>query len=273
VTDCLDPAWATLALAAQKLADEHRELRDLSVPGCDFDPERHLVDCLPDGMRAGAERKLRSLGLSMPLSLDAYIMARNIKSEAGSGSLAEKVAIGEALVNRSRRDHKSLAQIAMRDGNWFAAQSGSNPAMSTRQDPGLVEIAIANLVLSGQTGGLARGATDYFSPKSYSFADRMAIYEDRVGSRDSSRTGLAWIGPVPGVDPWEQFFMVTVPKTSPTWATQAVAGRQVLAERGAADQPLAICTPSGSGAGFALVGGLALLAATLYAVPKLRRRA
>lgn len=131
-------------------------------------PEKCFVPCAPERMRATTEANLRASGLYPPgksLGMQTYIMARNIGSEAGSrATAAEKLVMGEALISRARASGLTFAQIAMFNGSRFGAQLGRNPAVATARDPFWEDIVAAELVLSGRSGNLGRGATHYFSP-------------------------------------------------------------------------------------------------------------
>lgn len=188
------------------------------------------VPCTAEAMRAATERKLHSLGLypaGKSLPLDVYIMARNIKSEAGSGTGAEKLAIGEALVNRARAKGQSLQRIALYNGRYFGAQWGSNPAVASRQDPHWEDIVAADLVIGGRSGNIARGATHYFGPRAQDAMaragkdakDRWGVVHKWHGYDYGSLKGwgrpVQWVGQIPGIDIERQMLFRSVSSVDP----------------------------------------------------------
>lgn len=219
-----------LAASQVEEARAHRKSRGMGAirSGCSCNQPRPgkaskcIVPCSPESMRATTEAKLRSLGLFKPrqrLSMKSYIMARNIGSEAGSRATgAEKLVMGEALVHRARESGKSFAQIAMYNGTRFAAQMGRNPAVATARDPFWEDIVAAELVLSGRSGNLGRGATHYFSPAGMDAGFRSGkLSRDRLMLYDQWTKGgdlLTWVGYVPGININRQFLLKKQPKTA-----------------------------------------------------------
>jgi hypothetical protein len=190
-------------------------------------------------MRATTEANLRASGLYPPgkrLDLQTYIMARNIGSEAGSRATgAEKLVMGEALINRAREKGKTFAQIALFNGTRFGAQLGTNPAVATARDPFFEDIVAAELVMSGASGNLGKGATHYFSPNTMDAMkrsgkitrDRFDLYDEWTSGRDL----MTWVGYVPGIDINRQFLLRRMPKTAAGRAESArmkPLGRQAL---------------------------------------------
>jgi hypothetical protein len=193
-------------------------------------------------MRATTEANLIASGLypaGKRLDLQTYIMARNIGSEAGSSATgAEKLVMGEALIHRARESGKSFAQIALFNGTRFGAQLGSNPAVATARDPFFEDIVAAELVMSGASGNLGRGATHYFSPngmdamkrRGAGTRDRFALYDQWTSGGDL----IAWVGYVPGVNTDRQFLLKKLPKTDAgraEFARMRPIGRRALANR------------------------------------------
>jgi len=259
------PRWHSQILAA-KAAGGALSLR---VPGCTVidepssaELERGVIPatipCSPEAMRQVAETKLAAAGLRRSLPMAVYALARNVASEAGSGSPEEKIAIAEAALHRARAAHESLLEQMLRDGRYFGRQRGSNPAVATSRDPSFDDIVAAELVLSGTTENFSRGATHYFGPQ---HLDRFDVYE-----RWTRRYGLAWVGPLPGVDPNEQFFMRKVgdsPAERTFWEIQYAAGRAVLAAGAQPPEPIAVCPEGLRGSALATIGALTALAASL----------
>lgn len=237
-----------------------------------------VVRCDPERMRQAAEAFLRETGFfprSKSLSFDVYAMARNIKSEAGSGTGSEKLAIGEALINRAREKGVSMFSLMSR-GGFFSRQRGCSPCVSSRQDPEVEDIIAAELVLAGKSGGIARGATHYFSPRSQNASfrrgttskDALTIYNSWTGGGDL----LAWVGYVPGIDLGRQMFFRRMPKSDAGrqfHAAMRLIGRSALQQ---STPPEVLAAPlcglalgAGDGAPLVLVGGLGLLLASATA--------
>lgn len=235
-------------------------------------PQKCFVPCDPEAMRATTEANLRALGLypaGKRLRMDIYIMARNIGSEAGSRATgAEKLVMGEALVHRARASNKTFAQIAMFNGNRFGAQLGRNPAVATARDPFWEDIVAAELVITGHSGNLGRGATHYFAPaamdaqkrKRGAGRNRFELYDQWTSGRDL----LTWVGYIPGVDINRQFLLRKMPKTAAGRAAHArmrPIGRRALA----ATMPPEIfraptCDPTRDRGKKVLVAGVVMLA-------------
>lgn len=200
-----------------------------------------IVPCAPESMRAKAEARVKALGLyprSRSLSLDAYTIARVIRSEAGSGSIPEKVLMATSTIARAALDGDPISKIAMKDGKRYGKQSGTNPAVASSKDPTWEEIAIAEMALTGVFGGFGGGATHYFSPrimdawhKDGRTKDRWGTYATWTDGWGSSKWGYAWVGPVPGIDHNEQFLMKRVPKNSPEWRDAYDAGKAALGDK------------------------------------------
>lgn len=211
--------------------------------GCRADSSG-VVPCDPETMRADAERKLHQLGLfphAKRLTMNVYAMARNIHSEGGRGSGAEKLVLGEALVNRARQKGTSLLGLMSRSGR-FARQKGCNPCVSSSQDPSWDDIVAAMLVLAGQSAGISRGATHYFSPRAQDSLFKSGRI--RLSARqvyDSWTSGgdlLTWVGHIPGIDTHRQMFFRKEPKT--------LAGRaRSTSMRKAGSAALGMPTPAG----------------------------
>lgn len=202
-------------------------------------PAKCFVPCSPEQMRATTEGNLHASGLYPPhkrLDMQTYIMARNIGSEAGSRATgAEKLVMGEALIHRARQSGKTFAQIALYNGTRFAAQLGRNPAVATARDPFWEDIVAAELVMSGASGDLGRGATHYFAPNGMDALKRRGGSRDRFELYDewtSGRDLLTWVGYIPGIDINRQFLLKKMPKSAAGRAESArmrPLGRQALA--------------------------------------------
>lgn len=213
------------------------------------------VSCDPDVMRARTEEQL-----GRPLSLDAYSVARNVASEAGEGTLAEKIAIAEAAVNRARADGISISRLVMKDGRRYAKQSGLNPRVASSQDPMLEDLVAAELALAGRTGRLARGATHYFAPRYYGETSLRELFQRWASGWGSPTMGLAWVGPIAGVRPRSQFFMRATTKSGASSAYQAGLEAALYGEA----PPEELCQKSSAGTVVAFLGLAALGGAAWY---------
>lgn len=272
--------WGVAVAAADQLA-RRRGLGAFTVPGCKVvdNPSAaqvaagvvpKTIPCAPATMRAAVERQLHAAGLleqGRALSSEVYSLARNVASEAGGGSFGERVAMAEAGVNRARLEGVSIDRLMMRDGKLYGRQSGSNPRVASSKDPTWVDLVIADLAITGQTGAYTRGATHYFSPDAQDSLFRTGRVPDdrsRIYERWTKTYGLMWVGPIPGIDPSEQFLMVDVGTSHPLFSQQYRAGLAAL--RG--DDPgAALCVdPPAGGAVVAVIGGLALVAGVGFAV-------
>src|SRR5262245_17866967 len=97
-SDTCFPWWhAVLAPLTQKRSY-------VLASGCPIGSDGN-ASCSPEAMRAHAEALLRSSGwwpANKTLTLEVYTLARYVASEVGSGTTEERVAVGEAAVNRAR---------------------------------------------------------------------------------------------------------------------------------------------------------------------------
>lgn len=236
--------------------------------GCPIGEEKtSLISCDPEAMRKKTEELLRRWGFyssSKRLTMDVYAMARNIASEAGSGTGAEKIAIGEALVNRAREKRVTMFSLMTRDGH-FGRQYGCNPCVSSARDPSWEDIYTAELVLSGKSGNLIKGATHYYAP-----ADQDAMFRSGRDPKDAltvydkwtagSSGALTWVGYIPGIDIRRQFFMKA--SQGPVPADWRATGRAAVT----AKMPPGIFDAKTCGAGSTLaVVGVGMAVSTLVA--------
>lgn len=263
---CGQMAWIR---AAEVAPAQHAP--KLKVAGCPADASG-VVRCTPTSMRASVDAQLHELGLFRPhdtLSLDAYSIARNIQSEASTGSLAEKAAIAQSALNRARRDGISISQLTMRDGTRYARQMGRNPRVASSQDPTWQDVVLAIMALRGELQGTAKGATHYFSPKVQDSLYRQGrVSSDRwdIYNRWTKSWGYAWVGPIGGIDPHKQFLMREVDKDSPEFWAMHEAGKRSLAGPGGR----AGCPIPKAGVAIGVLGVGALVASSIYLYRRLR---
>lgn len=219
-------------LAAQSWANK------IIPSGCSADGTGSVA-CAPETMRARAEAWLRD---NVPdvltlvggtLHQDTYTFARYMHSEVGSGTIAERVAVGEAAVNQAKHRAGVL-------GNWrakintmlipngkygaihcpaaYCASLGksadcncANRWAATTRDPSVLSLALANLVVTGASDNFANGVMTQWGPEylKNSNGTRMGAGTTRARvetfiryAASSSGGRYFWVGSVPGVDPW-----------------------------------------------------------------------
>lgn len=227
------------------------------------------VACSPESMRANAEAQIGE-----PLSLEAYTLARYMQSEVGSGTLEERVAVGEAAVNRSKKLPRGVLDLLLyRQGNpshpnygYYGPIHGEGGVTTapygrwaaTSRDPTYLTIKLAKLVADGKSGNFARGADDQDG------LEYTAAFPDPAAKvRFQANKGSYWIGLLPGVDHWRTFLWrdYGVRPTSPEGAALLAQGLAAVADRSrpqwSPDLPICSRFAGSAGAAVALVGGLA----------------
>lgn len=223
------------------------------------------VHCDPESMRADAEAQLAQLGFARALSLEAYTLARYMQGEVGNGTIEERAAVGEAAVNRAKRegaDANGLLLYRQPQGHpnrgFYGPIHGLGTGVSTapygrwattNADPTLLTLLIAELVASGKTYGFASGADDQDGPEAWINQGQGSLtgYVQNL-----ARNGKFWVGPLPGVDHWRTFLQFT-PGPNPFVDKDALLQRGIAALSLPAERPqwptdLAICSkPAGKG--------------------------
>lgn len=198
-------------------------------------------------MRASAEAWLAShypQALAMiggSLSQDVYTYARYMHSEVGSGTVEERVAVGEAGLNRAKMSGRSISQLLMPSG-YYGPIHGSDTYCTilgydcmnkkgvccapfhrwaaTSRDPSVMSLLLAALVVSGASGDFAQGADDQAGPEAWVSQGQAALngYVQKLAN-----AGKYWAGPLPGVNHWHTFLTIT-----PDIITRAATGKQLL---------------------------------------------
>ena len=242
------------------------------------------VTCRPEDMRAQAERVM-----GVPVSLEAYTLARYMQSEVGTGTIEERVAVGEAAVNRGRLEKGLLQLLLYRQSSghanygWYGPIHGGSTATApygrwaaTSKDPTVGTMRLALLIMSGGSGNFNRGADDQ---------NGLQYYNDPEGDvRKKAAAKSYWVGPLPGVDPWHTFlyrkygYSMTSPEGMALLnrGLNYVSQRKRVGSKWASTLPTEnpTCTAFSGGAivGFFLLGSAAL-AGAIYAgrVVALRR--
>jgi hypothetical protein len=228
--------------------------------GCSLNAQGN-IGCAPEAMRTNAEAQLQRLApglFSGRLSLEAYTLARYMASEVGSGTVEERVAVGEAAVNQAKRRPGSSSILNVLLYNQSAGHpnygfygpihgpDGVTTApyrrwASTRLDPTVLTLLLANLIVTGQSNNFARGAddqSDLFNRKAY---------PNPVGTLQFMATkGNYWVGPLPGVDHRKTFLFRNFgfSPVSPQGAALLMQGIAAVSSNAAPDWPanLPICT-------------------------------
>ncbi len=202
------------------------------------------IPCSPESMRANAEQRLQQAGYLSSLSLDAYTLARYMQGEVGNGTIEERVAVGEAAVNRARREGTSINGLLLYrqpaghpNRGFYGPIHGVGTGVSTAPygrwattaaDPTLLTVLLANLVITGESADFANGADDQDGPEAWISQGQAALnnYVARLASQ-----GKYWVGPLPGVDHWRTFLQITpgVSASSPAGQALMQRGMEALA--------------------------------------------
>lgn len=180
------------------------------------------VACSPETMRAQAEAFLRAGGFLRNLSLETYTLARYMQGEVGgghgAGTLEEAVAVGEAAVNRAKREGKkdatSILLYRQHPGHpnygFYGPIHGAGGTSSapygrwatTHADPTVLACLLADLITSGRSGNFNRGADDQAGLQ---YAANFPSVEGAL--RSWANRHLFWVGPLPGVNHWRTFLV------------------------------------------------------------------
>jgi len=203
------------------------------------------IPCNPEAMRAKAEQQLHAFGVNLRLSLETYTLARYMQGEVGSGTLEERVAVGEAAVNRAKlwklpMGVLSLLLFRQPEGHpnrgWYGPIHGVGTGVetapygrwaTTSKDPTVLTTLLADLVMSGRSDNFSRHADDQAGPEHWIPRGQTALhnYVRRIASE-----GRYWVGPLPGVDHWHTFLQWTPSKLQR--AALGQAGLDALVARG-----------------------------------------
>jgi hypothetical protein len=242
------------------------------------------VPCAPAKLAAFGEGWLKAnhldvlvlIGGALPQPL--YTLARYMQSEMGSGSITERVAVGQAAMNKSKGRVDDLLLYRQPTTSPFRGfygpihgPLGTSTApfgrwAATTIAPTLGTLVIAAFVWSGKTAGFTDGTTqwgpEYLKDASTGKHMKYGTSSERVLSfvryAASSQGGtLYWVGPLPGVDPWTTWVAKRGPAAN-TVGGQALimvgagglpldtSGRPV---RRRAPMPTEVCAVTGSGEG------------------------
>lgn len=174
------------------------------------------------------------------ITLDELTGARLIASEHASGTPVEQACIADSECNRAQRRGLSLFDSVTR-GHGFGKQGRERPA-STRRDPNQGHLWVSQSVVAGDARGISGEAIRFYDPLILQKQNRRYLkwlasgrigkkpaivscdaltlleawsydYGKKGGNRcppDRSKPGrntLAWVGPIPGVDPLRLLLM------------------------------------------------------------------
>ena len=176
--------------------------------------------CPPETMRARAEAQLKASGhwaKDKKLTLGTYTLARYMHGEVGSGTVEERVAVGEAAVNQARTGYKGLPPekgvvnlllyrtagkssygyygrinlerdgVTVNTGRWA----------QTSVEPSVLTAILADLVMTDSSGDFAQGANDQ---DGLEYKRYFPVPMDRI--MKYAARGSYWVGPLVGIDHW-----------------------------------------------------------------------
>jgi hypothetical protein len=206
--------------------------------GCALNDQGNIA-CSPESMRANAETRLKQLApglFSGKLSLEAYTLARYMQSEIGNGTIEERVAVGEAAVNRAKLRGKSVLNVLLYNqgvghpnygfygpihGPTGVTTAPYRRWASTRLDPSVLTLLLGDLIASGRSHNFARLADDQSN-----LFNRNAYPNPAATLQSTATRGNYWVGPLPGVDHRRTFLMrqYGVQPTSPQGMTLLARG-------------------------------------------------
>lgn len=197
--------------------------------GCSPDANGN-IQCAPETMRAGAEKQLQASEFwprEKPLDLATYTLARYMQSEVGSGTAEERVAVGEVAVNRAllrKQDVNGLLLYTQPNGlygqiNVPGKGNINRRFAATSRDPSILTALLADLVISGKSENISRGADDQ---DGLEFKKYFPVPMNRI--LNEAKNGRYWVGPVPGVDHWKTTLYRTY-----GYKTESPEGRALIA--------------------------------------------
>lgn len=213
------------------------------VPLCSVDenpesPTYGFVPCPVEKLRAHAEKILNGLGIwKGKLPLAVYLLARNVKSEIGNGTVEEKMTIALTTKNEAKRRGKSVEDLILLNGGARGSDGACRTRLSAQEpiscrlpfvgkindpvrgsvfgrftssskEPDAEAIMIAAFALRGDAGvspnDFVRGGND----QAASFI---------INPKDSARRKKQyWVGALPGVNARHVMIMRTRPDLDPT---------------------------------------------------------
>lgn len=209
--------------------------------GCSLDDTGN-VPCSPSSLRDKAQAWLAANApqvfplIGGSLSQLTYTFARYMHSEVGSGTIEDRVAVGEAGVNQAQRRAgvlgswtTAIGKMLVPNGLYgaihapdaYCASIGKPPRCNaanrwaaTSRDPSIMSLLLAHLVVSGASGNFANGAETQWGPDAFRFSDKSKIDSPAQVERfvkAVANQGYYWVGPLAGVDPWHTFLVKKMP--------------------------------------------------------------
>jgi hypothetical protein len=206
-----------------------------------------------------------------------------MEGEVGSGTVEDRVAVGEAAFNRGKRTPQGVVNLLLYRqpaghpnrgmyGPIHGVGTGTSTApygrwATTSADPTVLTLLLADLVVSERSGNFTDGADDQDGPEAWISKGQTSLnnYIQRLASE-----GKYWIGPRPGVDHWHTFLQYTpgIKATSPEGQALVARGRAALQlprQRAVWPADLPICSGGGGGGGGPSGGEIVLAIAGLAA--------
>lgn len=174
-------------------------------------PAPGFVPCQPEALRGRAEKER-----GQKVSLDAYSLARLIRSEFPHSSIETKAAAIECVINRARLLKISPTDLLLKNEHnvGLYGRITQGRGFDTSLDPTVGDLCVADFVLAGKSENLARHGDSYAHP---------------AWSRDLSPwlSQGVWVGHLPNVPlPWLIIFRQV---SSMTPAYQAINKQAILA--------------------------------------------
>jgi hypothetical protein len=179
------------------------------------------VPCDPEDMRANAEMQMRALGWNGDLTLEGYTLARYMQGEVGGGTPEERVAVGEAAINRAKLEGFSDANDILLyrqppghpNRGFYGPIHGPSGVTTapygrwatTGSDPTFATAILAAMVANGETNDFSGGADDQDGIEYSAAFPNIPAYVQNL-----ARHSKFWIGPLPGVDHWRTFLQTTI---------------------------------------------------------------
>lgn len=218
---------------AYRALDAQAWTKTIIPSGCSVDAGGNVA-CAPETIRAKAEAWLAQnypqvlAQIGGRLALDVYTFARYMHSEVGSGTVEERVAVGEAAVNQARSSSRTIYQMLTPTGYYgpihaprawceahgYSCSSTTNDAVccapykrwaSTARDPSIMSLLLASLVVSGGSGDFAEGAVTQWGPEAWIKDGQTKLTSFVKNIAASSK--YYWVGPLAGIDPWHTFLV------------------------------------------------------------------
>jgi hypothetical protein len=206
-----------------------------------------------------------SLADAAGLDLDTYSLARMIASEDGSANDTVLRCLGECARNQAAHNGVSITTLLTKSSdtaiNGLYSEQAAGKWASTRVDPDDRATTAAQDVIAGSS--YAKGGRDFFDPSSQDKGVQnghiLNLTSEKYIDRNAS-SGLYWVGPIDGVDPYHLMIFADGADTSTTAALAALnTGRGFPASYGNIDSADNASAPSSDSSGGIGIGALFLL--------------